>query len=42
MMNLLIGLLSEKLAEVLEDREKIEYQELADLILMLERILPTR
>jgi hypothetical protein len=36
MMNLLIGILSEKLAEIIENRDQLLYNELLDLIITLE------
>jgi uncharacterized membrane protein YbjE (DUF340 family) len=39
MMNLLIGIISEKLAEVLEQREKNDYRELCSLIYDIESIM---
>jgi len=38
MLNLFIGILSEKLSEILENREKNEYKELCALIYMLENL----
>jgi hypothetical protein len=39
MMNLLIGIISEKLAEILEQREKNDYRELCSLIFDIESVM---
>ena len=39
MMNLLIGMLSETLAEVLENKERNDYYELCYMVLLLENLM---